>query len=77
MKNDILRIGNTVQWRGGFGSDSPKPAKVTTIEVCPQGEKYGKSQSRISWDKIQELGRRVVLNLDNGHWCYGTQISKK
>lgn len=67
-----LRVGDEVMWRGGFGSDAPCKAKVTGIEVCPAGEKYGSPRESVEWSKIHS----VVVDLDNGHWAMGHQISK-
>jgi hypothetical protein len=73
---DFLTIGDTVNWRGGFGRDEAKPAKITGIEVCPLGSKYGTPVKQILWKKINDSTKTIVVNLDNGHWAYGVQISK-
>ena len=67
-----LRVGDTVMWRGGFGSEPPRKAKVVGIEVCPAGEKYGTPRESVEWSKIHS----VVVDLDNGHWAKGHQISR-
>ena len=69
-----LKIGDNVMWRGGFGSDAPKPAKVTGIEKCAEGKKNGETIFSVPWDKVDS--RKIVVDLDNGHWAYGTQISQ-
>jgi hypothetical protein len=74
-QKDYLRVGDTVKWRGGFGNDAPKDAKIESIEVCPNGSKYGTQVDKIEWSKVN--ARNVVIDLDNRHWCYGTQITKK
>ena len=66
-----LKVGDTVMWRGGFGSDAPRKAKVVGIEVCPAGSKYGAPRESVEWSKIHS----VVVDLDNGHWAKGHQIS--
>jgi hypothetical protein len=71
---DTLKIGDTIIWRGGFGNEAPKEAKVEGIEHT-RGGKYGKQVSEIGWDKVRL--REVVVDLDNGHWAYGSQISRK
>jgi len=59
-----IKIGTTVESR--FGE-----AKVTGIELCTDGEKYG-----IGMDKIFYADKdRCVFDLDNGHWQYGYQVS--
>ena len=72
MSIDTLKVGDTVMWRGGFGSDAPQKAVVTGIEVCPAGEKYGESRESVDWRRIHS----VVVDLDNGHWAKGHQISR-
>jgi hypothetical protein len=67
----VLRIGDTVMWRGGFGSEAPKEAIVESIELCRAGEKYGDSVSSVDWSKKD----RIVVDLNNGHWAKGHQIS--
>lgn len=70
----MLKIGDSVMWRGGFGSQPPKKVKITGIEICKEGSKSGRQVDEISWDKVD--GRRVVVDLDNNHWAYGYQLSK-
>jgi hypothetical protein len=67
----ILKVGDEVMWRGSFGNDAPKKARVEGIEVCPSGSKYGDQVEEVEWSKC---GRNVVVDLDNGTWAYGTQI---
>jgi hypothetical protein len=69
-----LKIGDKVMWRGGFGSEPAKEATVTGIEKCAVGAKNGNSVSKVSWDKVNS--RQIVVDLDNGHWAYGTQITQ-
>ena len=71
MANGILKIGDKVMWRGGFGSDAPKEAVVESIELCKAGEKYGMSVTQVDWLKKD----RIVVDLNNGHWARGSQIS--
>ena len=74
MNAEFLKVGDTVNWRGSFGSAPAQPAKVTGIEWCAVGRKEGRPISSIQWDKVDS--RRVVVDLDNGHWAYGTQLSE-
>jgi hypothetical protein len=67
----ILKIGDKVMWRGGFGTEAPKEAVVESIELCKVGEKYGNSVDEVSWNKKD----RIVVDLNNGHWARGSQIS--
>jgi hypothetical protein len=66
-----LNIGDKVMWRGGFGSEAPKEAIVESIELCKSGDKYGMSVSSVDWSKKD----RIVVDLNNGHWARGYQIS--
>ena len=45
-------------------------AKITDIELCQNGEKYGIPQKKI----FIEDKNRCTFDLDNGHWAYGDQI---
>jgi len=69
-----LKIGDVVNWRGAFGSDAPKEAIVEGIEIT-NGGKYGDEVNEVSWSKVYD--RNVVVNLNNGHWAYASQISRK
>lgn len=72
--SSILHKGDEVLWRGGFGNDAPISAVVISIEVVPPGEKEGGFMvDSIEWDKIHT----AVIDLNNGHWAYGDQISRK
>lgn len=69
----MLKIGDTVMWRGGFGRQNPQPVKVEAIELTEQPrEKYGEEVEEVSWDAVRE--NRVVMTLDNGYWAYSDQI---
>jgi hypothetical protein len=67
-----LKVGDTVQWRGCFGSAPPVPAVVVAIDEVEPGTKYGDSVDSMDWADVPS---RAVVNLDNGHWAYGRQIS--
>ena len=68
-----IRVGDTVIWKGSWGSDPAKEAKVLKIERCRKGEKYGKQVDSIGEYELD----RAVFDLDNGHWAYGYQIQMK
>ncbi len=71
-----LRVGNTVLWRGNFGTAEPIEAKVKYIQKnFENGSKDGKQVSSIDWDKVTE--RNVIVDLDNGHWAWASQITEK
>ena len=70
-KSDTLRVGDTVLWRGGWGRDAPQWATVTHLEVCVEpGDKYGVPVDQVPWVEVD----RVIVDLDNRHWAYGSQI---
>jgi len=60
-------------WRGGFGSDPAVPAVVSGIQINCNGSKYGDGVESAPWSKI--TGRNAILDLKNGHWCWGCQAS--
>jgi hypothetical protein len=66
-----LKVGDEVIWRGGFGIDPPQRVKVTGIEICELGEKYGDPVEEVEWSKRD----RIVVDLENGRWAKGHQIS--
>jgi hypothetical protein len=68
-----LKIGDTVNWRGCFGSDPKKKAKVEGIQITGGG-KYGDDVDEIDWSEMYD--RNAVVDLDNGHWAYAEQVSK-
>lgn len=69
-----LRVGDTVLWRGTWGRDRPKKAVVVGMEVTTYPrEKDGYSVEEVGWEVVRE--DRVVLDLGNGHWAYGSQIA--
>jgi hypothetical protein len=68
-----LKVGDTVLWRGGFGSDAPKKAIVEGIEIT-NGGKYGDPVDEVDWTKVYD--RNVTVDLNNGHWAYASQIKR-
>jgi hypothetical protein len=69
-----LNVGDTVLWSGSWGGDTPKKAKVMSIEKNCKGTKNGTDTDKISWSKMDS--RDTVLDLDNGFWCYGFQVKQ-
>ena len=70
---DTLKIGDTVLWRGGFGSEPARLAVVEGIEITG-GYKYGDSVDEVLWSEVYD--RNVTVDLENGHWAYAEQIRK-
>ena len=67
----ILKVGDKVMWRGSWGRDSPKEVKVAGIEVdCKY--KSGDAVDWVDWEDVKS--GEVIVDLDNGHWGYGSQI---
>lgn len=68
----ILRVGDRVCWRGGWGTVEATEATVTSIDRVRYGEKYGNPVTDMPWS---EVPRCAVVGLDNGHWAYGKQVT--
>lgn len=66
----ILSLGDTVNSKFG-------PAKVEGITLVVQqgdkGERSGQPVRRIAWELVEQ--NWAVVDLSNGHWCYGDQVS--
>ena len=71
---DKLKVGDKVNWRGAWGSEPSKVATVTGMQKCPNGSKYGKDINSADWNVVKS-GRTIVVDLDNGHWAYGSQLT--
>ena len=70
----MISIGDKIMWRGGFGKDAPKVATVTGLELTRDPRtKYGLATESSTWERARE--DRLLVTLDNGHWCYGSQIA--
>lgn len=69
MENNILKVGDEVIWRGAWGTDEPKRAKVIEIEKTKgHHEKYGQKVDFVKWI------HNFVVTLDNHHWAYDYQL---
>jgi len=68
----MLRIGDTVSWRHGWGAEPPKRATIIEIDANTGGSKYGDEVQEVAWELV--LDNDVTVTLDNGHWAYGHQI---
>ncbi len=65
----ILTKGESVLWRNLYGKEEPVKAEVIEITI------KDKDQESVEWDFINNNPREVFLSLDNGHWCYGYQVT--
>ena len=67
-----LKVGDHVIWRGGFGCDPARPAKVESMELCERPHtKHGEPVEEADWNDKN----RLIVTLTNGHWAYGDQLS--
>lgn len=68
-----IKLGDTVSYRGSFGSGPIKSATVEglTLTQYPR-EKYGKSVKEVNIDDVK--ANKVVFDLSDGHWAYASQI---
>jgi hypothetical protein len=72
MKN-IIKVGDTINYATFFGGGPVKSAKVETLTLTEHPrEKYG--QEVLAADIESVKSNRVVFGLDDGHWCYGSQV---
>lgn len=71
---EMLRVGMKVRYRPDFGyAHDPSVAEVVAIELCDEpDEKYGDRVTEVEARNV----KRCVLDLDNGFWCYGTQVDE-
>jgi len=70
----VLKIGDTVAWRHGWGTGPLEEAVIEVITVTDYPrEKYGDDRKEADWKLVFE--NRVCLSLTNGTWAYGSQIS--
>jgi hypothetical protein len=70
----VLRVGDTVMWRGNFGRAAWQRATVIRIEETEHPRtKYGQDVAEILWSAVRN--NYACLDLDNGSWCYGEQVA--
>jgi hypothetical protein len=70
---DKIKVGSKVMWRGNFGTAAPVEAEIEAIQMVAKGCKFGRYVNSLSWSTID--GRNVVVDLTNGSWAYGNQLS--
>lgn len=63
-----LYLGDTVNWRGSFGTEPAKEASIVAITF------KNIEVMEIEQDLLQD--KDVIVTLDNGRWAYGYQIQK-
>jgi len=70
---DTIKTGELVIWRGAWGTEAPRNAVVSRIELC----EYERDRGGIEVPEVYvDLLPRCVFSLTNGHWAYGSQIEK-
>lgn len=71
MQEKVIKVGSRVMYRGCFGVNPAKEAKIESItKALEKCSKDGRSTKSIDWDE-KEYGCFI---LSDGHWCYGEQI---
>ena len=71
MAEKIIKVGSKVMWRGVWGS---APAVETTVDHIERTERPHEKDG-VPVDSIPFSEREYsVMDLSNGHWCYGYQI---
>lgn len=71
--NNKIKEGMKVIYRGSWGHDEPKETTIKDIELCDsEDSKYG---TRVQEAAVEDI-RRCVLDLADGHWCYGWQVEE-
>lgn len=69
--SNFISVGDSVLWRGCWGSQAPEIVRVDRIEECAHRRmKDGREVSCIPVDR-KDFG---VFDLSNGSWAYGEQI---
>jgi hypothetical protein len=74
MKKEVLHIGDEVVWHAPPYALSTRPvrAKVKHIQLCErEHDRSGVLVPEVKWDWVN----RCVIDLDNGHWTYGTGVT--
>ncbi len=71
----FISVGDTVLWRGRFGKNTEREARIESIELCkdPEEDKYGRPVREIH----RAFKQRCIFTVNHeGHtyWAYGYQI---
>ena len=71
--SEKIRVGDTVQYRPAWGTSPSKRVKVVSLEATEESrEKYGSKVSVVTYSEVAD--NRVCFDLDDGHWCYSSQV---
>ncbi len=72
---NILKVGDTVKWRGCFGSDNAENAVIESIQQgAYSGDKDGVDVDGVLWSDFTD--RDYIVTLTNGFWAWAYQIDK-
>lgn len=72
MKKKTLQINDKVIYRGSWGTDEAKESMIESIDLMP--EMHSKLGGKPVEFMTEDNYKRCVVNLADGHWCYGYQI---
>lgn len=76
MSNLVVRVGDTVLWKGCFGMDAEREVEVTGMEVTEYPRDKGGFQANevreVPWSLVLE--NKVIFTLSTGNWAYSEQI---
>jgi len=64
-----IKVGDYVMWRGAWGTEVPKKAKVIGLELT----RSPKDKEGVIVEQVK-AGDHFLVDLDNGKWAYGWQI---
>lgn len=71
-----LHVGDTVQWRGAWGTEAARRVVVTALYDAPVGCKDGPRCVPVASMCWTRVGQHAIVDLANGHWAYGRQIAR-
>ena len=73
MLSNTIKVGDVITYRGSWGTEAPKQAKVVGIEITEgPRQKYGIEVVEAPVSIVRE--NRVLFSLNDSHWCYGSQV---
>jgi hypothetical protein len=69
----MIKINDTIKYRGSFGGGPIQTAKVVHMELTSHPRmKDGVSVQVVGIDSVK--ANKVVFDLDNNKWCYSDQV---
>lgn len=71
----VLKVGDTVVWRDGWGADPPQLACVDELYYLPRGlPDDGEPIQSAPWAKVLHYPRGFMVVLAAGKWAYSGQL---